>query len=105
MSKDDVPFDAQVFANKLYPEDPQYLLSVLCDPDLKLSDGFIPDARSLRRLVTFYGKTPSWKLEFNRSALTHGLIRFNDDETLTITNLPAELRDKLRAETEVDDDE
>ncbi|MFQ1752279.1 hypothetical protein ACK386_15705, partial [Aeromonas veronii] len=38
-------------------------------------------------------------------ALTHGLIRFNDDETLTITNLPAELRDKLRAETEVDDDE
>ncbi len=72
---------------------------------LSLSDGFIPDARSLRRLVTFYGKTPSWKLEFNRSALTHGLIRFNDDETLTITNLPAELRDKLRAETEVDDDE
>ncbi|MFM5520733.1 nucleoid-associated protein [Aeromonas jandaei] len=105
MSKDDVPFDAQVFANELYPEDPQYLLSVLCDPDLKLSDGFIPDARSLRRLVTFYGKTPSWKLEFSRSALTHGLIRFNDDETLTITNLPAELRDKLRAETEVDDDE
>ncbi|MBZ6068509.1 nucleoid-associated protein [Aeromonas schubertii] len=101
MSKSDTSFDARVFANELYPQDPEYLLSVLCDPDLKLSEGFVPDARSLKRLVTFYGKTTSWKLEFNRSALTYGLIRFNDDESLTITNLPSELREQLRTETEV----
>lgn len=101
----DEPIDIQEFANELWPSEPEQLVAVLSAPDLKLSEGFVPDKRVLRRLVKFSGKTPLWKIEFERTALNQGQIVFNDDETLTITNLPEDLKDRLKKELKQDDED
>lgn len=103
LAKDDEPLDIQTFANELWPTAPEALVEVLSDPELKLSEGFVPDRRVLRRLVKFSGKTKSWKIEFDRTALNEKQIIFNDDETLTITNVPEELKGRLRKEMQQDD--
>lgn len=105
LASDDEPIDIQEFANELWPSEPEQLVAVLSAPDLKLSEGFVPDKRTLRRLVKFSGKTPLWKIEFERTALNQGQIVFNDDETLTINNLPEELKDRLRKEFKQDDED
>jgi len=103
LAKDDEPLDIQTFANELWPVSPEALVEVLSDPELKLSEGFVPDRRVLRRLVKFSGKTPYWKIEFDRTALNEKQIIFNDDESLTITNVPEELKIRLRKEMQQDD--
>lgn len=100
LAKSDTPFDTETFANELWPADPLQLIEVLSDPELHLNDGFVPDRRALRRLVKFSGKTTAWTLEFSRAALNEGNILFNTDETLTIMNLPEELKARLRREYE-----
>lgn len=105
LASDDEPIDIQEFANELWPSEPEQLVEVLSAPDLKLSEGFVPDKRTLRRLVKFFGKTPLWKIEFERTALNQGQIVFNNDETLTINNLPEELKDRLRKELKQDEED
>jgi nucleoid-associated protein len=105
LASDDEPIDIQEFANELWPSGPEQLVAVLSAPDLKLSEGFVPDKRTLRRLVKFSGKTQLWKIEFERTALNQGQIIFNDDETLTINNLPEELKDRLRKEFKQDEED
>ena len=105
LASDDEPIDIQEFANELWPSEPEQLVAVLSAPDLKLCEGFVPDKRTLRRLVKFFGKTPLWKIEFERTALNQGQIVFNNDETLTINNLPEELKDRLRKELKQDEED
>ena len=106
LAGDDDPIDIQEFANELWSVEPEQLVAVLSSPDLKLSEGFVPDKRVLRRLVKFFGKTPLWKIEFERTALNQGQIIFNnEDETLTITNLPEDLKDRLRKEFNQNDED
>lgn len=98
LSNEGEPLDIQAFANELWPNAPEELVAILSNPSLQLSEGFVPDKRVLRRLVKFSGRTSLWKIEFKRSALNQRLIIFNPDETLTITNLPEDLKDRLRKE-------
>lgn len=102
-AKEDEPFDTQVFSNELWPTSPDLLVAALSNPELKLSEGFIPDRRVLRKLVKFSGKTKSWKFECDRIALNEKQVLFNADETLTITNLPEDLKARLRNEIQQDD--
>ncbi len=104
LANEDEPLDIQIFSNELWPNAPEELVEVLSNPDLQLSEGFVPDKRVLRRLVKFSGRTSLWKIEFNRTALNKRLIIFNEeDETLTITNLPEDLKDRLHKEYQQDD--
>ena len=106
LAKSDTPFDTETFANELWPNEPSQLVEVLSDPELHLNNGFVPDIRPLRRLVKFSGKTSAWTLEFTRAALSERSILFNqEDETLTIMNLPEELKARLRREYEQQEDE
>ena len=105
LAKDDLPFEVQVFSNELWPASPAILVELLSDPKLELSDGFIPDRRVLKRLVKFSGKTKSWKIEFDRTALNEKQVLFNPDETLTITNVPEELKIRLRKEIQLDEED
>ncbi|MGY3884672.1 nucleoid-associated protein [Aeromonas aquatica] len=102
-SKEDEPFDIQAFSNELWPNTPDELVEELSDPELKLSEGFVPDRRVLRKLVKFSGQTKSWKFECDRTALNEKHVLFNTDETLTITNVPDELKTRLRNELRQDD--
>nr|WP_301335371.1 nucleoid-associated protein [Methylobacterium fujisawaense] len=96
-AQEELSFEA--LANELSPQDPERLMTVLADPDLRLNDGFVPDRRALGPLIKFKGKTSTWSIEFNRDAITRGNVRFNaEDNTLTLTGLPEDLTAQLRAE-------
>lgn len=92
------PIDLQAFANELWPGNPPALMEVLGRAELKLSDGFVPDKRSLKAFVQFAGKTKGWEVKFARNAILEGDVVFNDDESLTLYNLPPELKERLRKE-------
>lgn len=97
------PLSFEALANRIWPEAPEVLTAILADPELQLSDHFIPDKRSLRPLVKFRASTPLWKLEFDRKALRLGEVRFEPkDKTLILTKLPEDLRTRLEEEREDD---
>jgi len=102
--KERIPIDLEIFANELWPENPQQLTDILVEPDRKLSDGFVPDRRVFRSFVEFSGQTDSWKIEFSRSAINKDII-FNDDETITLKNVPVELKQRIKRELESGEDE
>lgn len=95
--KIELSFDA--LSNELHPEDPDCLREHLADPDLKLNDNFIPNKAVLNMLVRFKGRTEHWALEFDRSAIEAGEVTYDQtNDTLTLRNLPDDLRAKLSVE-------
>lgn len=97
--------DFQAFANELYPTEPEALVERLADPELALGDGFVPDRRVLKTLVTFRAKTALWSIEFQREAIARGAIRFDrQNSTLVIAQLPDELLAELRDEVAENDE-
>jgi len=102
----DTPFELEAFANELWPEAPQELSESFEASGLDISDGFIPDKRSLRSLVKFSGTTKNWRIMFDRAALSNDEIEFNiETETLVIKKLPEELLARLRVEVSQDGEE
>jgi nucleoid-associated protein len=99
------PIDLQAFANELWPGDPPALMRILGRDEWKLTDGFVPDKRSLKAFVQFSAKTKTWEVKFERKAILDKDVVFNVDESLTLYNLPPELKDRLRKETQEDEDE
>lgn len=95
----DRPFELQSFANELWPGDPKDFTDAVAESNIEISDGFVPDKRSLNRLVKFSGKTKHWSLDFDRDALAGKEITFDKKTgTLTINNLPAELLERMHKE-------
>lgn len=102
----DTPFELEAFANELWPDAPQELSDSFEASGLDISDGFIPDKRSLRSLVKFSGATKNWRIMFDRAALSNDEIEFNiETETLVIKKLPEELLARLRVEVSQDGEE
>jgi nucleoid-associated protein len=104
LAKNAEPLDLQQFANEVWPQNPEHLLAVLCAPELQLSDGFVPDRRVLKSLVKFEGKTKFWKIEFSRDAINSNEVTYNEDGSLTLRNLPVELKSRLEAELHSQDE-
>lgn len=95
--------DFQTFANELVPDDPASLVAVLADPARGLSEGFVPDARTLKLLVSYRAKTPLWSIEFDRSALTAGQIEYRAaEDVLIVRGLPDDLKAKLSEDVGTD---
>jgi nucleoid-associated protein len=106
LAKTSMPIDLETFANEMWPADPPALLVVMARPELKLTDGFIPDKRSLKAFVQFAGKTTAWEVKFARDAILNREVVFNENESLTLYNLPPELKERLRKEVrEAENDE
>lgn len=92
-------------ANRLRPQDPQNLLDTLVDPDSGLNDNFVPHSGALRELVKFKGHTSNWKFECDREALHDGDINYDaESNTITISNVPEDLAQKLKEEIKPDDE-
>ena len=99
--KEEISFDA--LTNELTPDDPEALRDFLADPDLMLNDRFIPNRAILNSLVRFKAKTSHWSVEFDREAIRDREVVYDPEHgTLTLRNLPDELKDKLRSEVEDD---
>jgi nucleoid-associated protein len=93
----ELSFDA--LTNELHPEDPDSLREHLANPDLMLNDNFIPNRAVLNTLVRFKGRTDHWSLEFDRAAIEAGEVAYDSEkQTLTLKNLPDDLREKLSGE-------
>ena len=102
----DVEFELEPFANEVWPDNPDLLSEAFENSGLNISDGFIPDKRSLRGLVKFSGSTKNWRIMFDRAALSNNEIEFDPEtENLTIKNLPDELLARLRGEVNQDGEE
>ncbi len=98
-SKADTPINFVTLANKLHPTDPEALIEVLADPDRGLSDGFVPDRRALRGLVSFKRKTSNWSVEFEREALNSDKVRYEPEtNSIILFDVPDDLRNELLAE-------
>ncbi|SPK73067.1 Nucleoid-associated protein ndpA [Cupriavidus taiwanensis] len=90
------PLSLDALANRLMPDEPEALRAVFANEGVQLSDGFVPDKKSLRSLVRFKGKTPGWTVEFDRDALQSGNITFDDaSQTLILHNLPDALLQEM----------
>ena len=93
----ELTFDS--LTNELSPEDPDSLREHLANPDLMLNDNFIPNKAILNTLVRFKGRTEHWSLEFDRTAIEAGDVTYDhDNDTLTLRNLPKDLRARLSGE-------
>lgn len=78
---------------------PNELLAVLTDDSLELSDGFVPDKKTIQKLVKFKGVAPHWTLELDRDALRCGDVEYDRHKnTLILSNLPEAFRNEILAE-------
>lgn len=82
ISDNEEPFSTETFANRVWSENPQELKDKLSDPETGVSDGFIPDKRSIKKLSTFTGKTQHWRLSFDRTAVLNNDISLNDGKII-----------------------
>ncbi|MGV0762396.1 nucleoid-associated protein [Tistrella mobilis] len=97
IKREEISFEA--LTNELVPDDPEKLRNHLTSPDLMLNDMFIPNRAVLNSLVRFKGRTDHWSLEFDRRAIEDGDVKYDPQkQTLTLSNLPTELKDRLRSE-------
>ncbi len=97
--KNDQPLILDTLINVVWPDDPMRLQKALTTGDIQISDGFVPDGRSLKAFVTIRAKTPYWSLELKREALVKGQAKYDKDKgTLTFVNLPTQLETELQSE-------
>ena len=80
LSKYGKPFCLETFANQFWPENPQEFKNKLGDGDNGVADGFIPDQRPLKHLITYSEKTRHWSFSFDLSAIKNGEIGIEGDK-------------------------
>lgn len=96
LSQNDQPLSIETLANAIWPNDPAQLTAKLADENLELSDGFVPDGRVIRGLVTFKGKSKFWELKFDRAGILDGSIEYNQErDEIVLRNIPDKFRDEL----------
>lgn len=103
--KKEQPINLDALANYAWPDEPEKLKVVLASEKYSLSDGFIPDGRAYKSLIKFEADTKFWKLSFSRDAIRTGSVSYDrNTNKLTLSHVPAELRDSLIEETRDDDE-
>lgn len=99
-------FDTQIFANELWPGNPELLVAKLTNEDLQFSDGFVPDGTVIRGLVSFKGKSRNWSLKFDRAALHDGSVQYvAENDKLILSEIPDTLRDEILSELGEEDEQ
>lgn len=102
------PLSLSELANRVWSVEPDALKDAFALADPPISDGFTPKKRGLDGLTRFSARAAKWKLEFDREAVQDHTIYFDpEQQTITISNLPAEVVENFRAEfsTNVQEDD
>ncbi|MBB1162234.1 nucleoid-associated protein [Aquariibacter albus] len=98
-SKAREPVSLEELTNFAWPAEPKKLQQALASDEIELSDGFVPDSGSLRKLLKFHGKTPFWTVALDRRALSKGHAEYIAERgELVLRNLPDALKAELQAE-------
>jgi nucleoid-associated protein len=102
--KNDEQLSLESLSNAIWPDKPKKLQRAFVAADVQISDGFVPDGRSIKSLVRMKYKTDYWSIDLDRHALTSGYARYNQQKgELTLRKLPDGLRAEL--DREIKDDE
>lgn len=95
-SKKDNPIELNTIINTLWPSDPDLLREKICQEEYELSDGFVPDGRIIKSLVSFKGKSEHWELKFERVAIAEGSVRYDKEhDVLVLSQIPDALKEEL----------
>lgn len=98
--KNDEQLSLEALANAIWPDNPTELQETFATSDVQISNGFVPDGRSIKSLTKMKYKTKFWSIELDFHAITEGYARYSNGE-LVLTNLPDELKAEL--DYEIDD--
>lgn len=102
-NKNDEPLSLEILSNAIWPNEPKKLQSAFVEGDVQISDGFVPDGRSIKSLMRMKYKTDYWSIDLDRHALSSGYAHYNQQKgELTLRNLPAGLKAEL--DHEIKDD-
>ncbi len=104
-SKSREPLHLEELSNAAWPQAPERLQQSFADAAAEISDGFIPDGRSLKSLIKFHGKSKFWTVDLDRRALRNGDAQYVQSRgELILRNLPEALRSALDGEVQEGDD-
>lgn len=102
-NKNDEPLSLETLSNLAWPENPKALQAAFVEGDIQISDGFVPDGRSIKALMRMKYKTEYWTIDIDRHALSQGYAHYNQKKgELTLLKLPAKLREELDYEMKDD---
>ncbi|WP_157273763.1 nucleoid-associated protein [Thiobacillus denitrificans] len=102
-NKNDEPLSLEALSNMAWPNDPQTLQAAFVEGDVQISDGFVPDGRSIKALMRMKYKTEYWTIDIDRHALSQGYAHYNQKKgELTLLKLPAKLKEELDYEMKDD---
>lgn len=100
----DEPLSLDGLANAVWPDSPEELKKIFTESEVQISDGFVPDKRSLNSLVKMKYKTKYWSLNLDRHALSEGHAHYDQQKgELILKNLPDAFKAEL--DRELDDGE
>lgn len=100
----DEPLSLDGLANAVWPDSPEDLRSSFTENEIQISDGFVPDKRSLNSLVKMKYKTKYWSINLDRHALSEGHAHYDQQKgELILKNLPDAFKSEL--DRELDDGE
>lgn len=103
-NQNDEPLSLEALANFAWPNDPAILQAAFVEGDIQISDGFVPDGRSIKALIRMRYKTDYWTIDIDRHALSQGYAHYNQKKgELTLLKLPAKLKEELDFEMKDDD--
>ena len=103
-NKKDEPLSLVALSNAAWPNEPKKLQNAFVEDDVQISDGFVPDGRSIKALVRLRYKTDYWTVDIDRLALSQGYAHYNQKKgELTLLKLPEGLKAELDREIKDDD--
>jgi nucleoid-associated protein len=105
-NKNSEPLSLEALCNVAWPQNPTVLQESLAGAALQIADAFVPDRTAIRSLVRIKASTAYWSLDLKREALQAGVAHYNPTQgTLTLSDLPAHLKQELELETKEDGDD
>ncbi|MBB6558863.1 nucleoid-associated protein [Acidovorax soli] len=105
-SKAREPLSLEELTNAAWPEAPERLAQSLAASAVEISDGFVPDGRSLKSLIKFHGKAKFWTVDLDRRALRSGDAQYVQARgELILRNLPQTLKSALDGEVREGEDD
>ena len=98
-NSNDVPLSLETLSNAIWPENPETIINRLATEEIQISDGFVPDLRSIKSLVKIKSKTQYWSLNLDRHAFATGFAHYDSaNGQLILKNLPDSLKSELSHE-------
>lgn len=105
-SKANAQINLEHLANTAAPIDSENLRAYLASDDFNINDGFIPDGRSLKKLLELTTKSSYWNIKINREAFNNGADYDPETKILTIPVIDPEDQEEFAKEVQgrVEDD-